>query len=279
MTSDRPVERPVDLGGADIDAVREALEGAVREANEAINAVRAGKRVRVGHKPGEGPVTEADYAADDILHERLMPLVPGARWISEESSEVARILRGEPTWVVDPLDGTREFLRGLPEFGVSVALFAQGRLVLGSVGLPAEQSVLSAIVAGGRRETRRDGVPLPTLPNDGVVRRVVVSRHDYEQRRLHYQIPYEVYPCGSSAVKLVHAAGIDTDVYFSTGPRSLWDIAGGVAILEGVGGQLLQINGRPLELSPQQIEVPAFVAGAPLDALTLLRRLGAPLEV
>ena len=274
MTSDRPI----DLGGADVDAVREALEAAVTEANKAISAVRAGKRVRVGHKPGEGPVTEADYAADDILHERLMPLVPGARWISEESAEEAPLLRGEPTWVVAPLDGTSEFLRGLPEFGVSVALFVQGRLVMGAVGLPAEDSVLSAVIGGGRRETRRDGVTLPMLPNDGVVRRVVVSRHDYERRRLQFQIPYEVYPCGSSAVKLVHAAGIDTDVYLSTGPRSLWDIAGGVAIIEGVGGTLLQINGRPLVLSPQQIEVPAFVAGAPTDALTLLRRLGAPLD-
>lgn len=271
--------RPLDLGGANVDAVRDALEAAVREANEAIRAVLRGARVRVGHKPGEGPVTEADYAADDILHARLMPLVPGARWLSEESAEVAPLLHGEPTWVVDPLDGTREFLRGLPEFGVSVALFAGGRLAMGAVGLPAEEAVFSAIVAGGRREARRDGVPLPVLPDDGVVRRVVVSRHDYERRRLQFQIPYEVYPCGSSAVKLVHAAGLDTDIYFSTWPRSVWDVAGGAAVIEGVGGTLLQLNGRPLVLSPQQIEVPAFVAGAPADGFTLLRRLGAPLEV
>jgi 3'-phosphoadenosine 5'-phosphosulfate (PAPS) 3'-phosphatase len=272
-------ELPLDLGGADVDAVRDGLEAAVREANEAIRKVLRGARVRVGHKPGEGPVTEADYAADDILHERLMPLVPAARWISEESAEAAPLLRGEPTWVVDPLDGTSEFLRGLPEFGVSVALFIGGRLAMGAVGLPSEQAVLSAIVAGGRQEARRDGVTLPMLPDDGVVRRVVVSRHDYEYRQLHYQIPYEVYPCGSSAVKLVHAASLDTDVYFSTGPRSVWDVAGGAAILEGVGGTLLRINGRPLVLSPQEIEVPAFVAGAPADALTLLRRLGAPLDI
>ena len=272
-------QRPLDLGGMGVDAVRDGLEAAVREANEAIRAVLRGAHVRVGHKPGEGPVTEADYAADDILHERLMPLVPGARWISEESSEVAPLLHGEPTWVVDPLDGTREFLRGLPEFGVSVALFIGGRLAMGAVGLPAEEAVFSAIVGGGRREARRDGVTLPMLPDDGVVRRVVVSRHDYERRRLQFQIPYEVYPCGSSAVKLVHAAGLDTDIYFSTGPRSVWDIAGGAAILEGVGGTLLRTNGRPLVLSPQQIEVPAFVAGAPADALTLLRRLGAPLDL
>ncbi|MSQ30151.1 MAG: hypothetical protein EXR68_06675 [Dehalococcoidia bacterium] len=269
----------MDLGGADIDAVRDALEAAVREANEAIRAVLQGTHVRMRYKPGEGPVTEADYAADDILHERLMPLVSGARWISEESAEEAPLLHGEPTWVVDPLDGTSEFLRGLPEFGVSVALFVGGHLAMGAVGLPADQSVLSAIVAGGRREARRDGVTLPVLPNDGQVRRVVVSRHDYERRGLQHRMPYEVYPCGSSAVKLVHAAGVDTDVYLSTGPRSIWDVAGGAAILEGVGGRLLRIDGRTLVLSPQQIEVPAFVAGAPADALMLLRRLGAPLAM
>ena len=171
--------------------------------------------------------------------------------------------------------GTREFLRGLPEYGVSVGLFVDDRLVLGAVGLPPEQAVLSGLVAAGRAESRRDGVPMRTLPNDGVVRRVVVSRNDYEHRRIQYRIPYEVYPCGSAAVKLVHAASVETDVYFSTGPRSVWDVAGGVAVLEGVGGALLTIAGRPLVLSPQQIEVPPYVAGAPADCLTLLRRLAA----
>jgi 3'(2'), 5'-bisphosphate nucleotidase len=264
----------------DLDAARAGLESAVAAACDAIRGVLAQATVRVGHKPGEGPVTEADYAADDVLHERLMPLIEGARWLSEESVEVAPLIRGEPTWVVDPLDGTREFLRGLPEFGVSVGLFVDDRLVMGAIGLPAPGEVYSGLVWGDRREARRNGEPLPSLPNDGVVRRVVVSRNDYEHRRIQFALPseYEVYPMGSAAVKLVHASLESTDVYFSTGPRSVWDVAGGAAVLEGVGGALLMINGRPLQLTPREIHVPPYVAGAPEDCMTLLRRLGAPLE-
>ncbi len=263
----------------DMDAVRDGLEAAVEAACEAIRGVMTQARVRVGYKPGEGPVTEADYAADDVLHQRLMPLVEGARWLSEESVEQARLRAGEPTWVVDPLDGTREFLRGLPEFGVSVGLFVGDRLVLGAVGLPVQGEVYSGLSWDGRREARRDGVPLPVLPEDGHVERVVVSRHDFERRRIQLQIPYEVYPMGSAAVKLVHAATSDADVYLSTGPRSVWDVAGGVAVLQGVGGALLRLDGRPLDLSPRDVHVPPYVAGATEDCLTLLRRLGAHLRV
>ena len=265
----------------DLDAVRIGLEHAVSEANRAILAVIAQDTVRVGHKPGEGPVTEADHAADDVLHRELIDLIEGAHWISEESRQEAPLIHGEPTWVVDPLDGTREFLRGIPEFGVSVGLFVGDELVLGAVGLPltdddeAEPSVLSGLIDGDRLEARVDGVPMASIADRREVERVVVSRHDYEWRQLHYQIPFDVYPCGSAAVKLVHSADGQADVYFSTGPRSVWDVAGGVAVLEAAGGALLMLNGKRLALSPQQIRIPPYVAGPRESCLTLLRRLGA----
>jgi fructose-1,6-bisphosphatase/inositol monophosphatase family enzyme len=274
--SDAAGRRPNEL---DLDEVRSGLEAAVFAANDAIRAVLDRKVVRVGHKPGEGPVTEADHAADDVLHERLMPLIDGAHWLSEESEQEHAIVSHEPTWVVDPLDGTREFLRGLPEFGVSAGLFVGDALVLGAVGLPMEEAVLSGLVTDDRRDARRTAggevEQLDALPAGGAVDRVVVSRHDYEYRELHYQIPYAVYPCGSAAVKLVHAADGSADVYFSTGPRSVWDVAGGAAVLEGVGGALLMVNGEPLRLSPLQVGVPPYAAGAPESCRTLLRRLGA----
>jgi fructose-1,6-bisphosphatase/inositol monophosphatase family enzyme len=263
----------------DLDRLRDGLERAVAQANEAILSVVGQETVRVDHKPGEGPVTEADHAADDVLHRELMPLIDGAHWISEESRQDAPMIHGEPTWVVDPLDGTREFLRGIPEFGVSVGLFVDDEIVLGAVGLPVtsddESSVLSGLVHGVRREARRDGIALDSIEHLESVERVVVSRHDFEWRQLQHQIPYDVYPCGSAAVKLVHAADGQADVYFSTGPRSVWDVAGGVAVLEAVGGMLLMLNGERLALSPQQVGIPPYVAGPRGACLTLLRRLGA----
>ncbi|MCY4616584.1 MAG: hypothetical protein OXC71_09375, partial [Chloroflexi bacterium] len=186
-------------------------------------------------------------------------------------------------WVIDPLDGTREFLRGLPEFGVSVGFFADDQLVLGAAGLPAEDEpvVYSGIVTDERREARVDGVPLlpldpPGLDDDGDPDpgRIVVSRWDYEHRRLQHRLPFEVYPLGSAVVKLVHAATGEAGVYLSTGPRSVWDAAGGAAVLAGAGGVVLQVNGAPLELSPQQERIPPFVAGEPGRAMALLRSLG-----
>ena len=259
-----------DLG--DLDRVRDGLERAVHAANDAIREVVSQAEIRVGHKPGEGPVTEADHAADDVLHRELMPLIEGAHWLSEESRQVGDIVHGEPTWVVDPLDGTREFLRGIPEFGVSVGLFFGDTLVLGAVGLPVEEAVLSGLIAGDRREARRDGEPLEALSDHAAVRRVVVSRHDYEWREIQYAIPYDVYPCGSAAVKLVRAA--EGDVYFSTGARSVWDVAGGAALLRAVGGDLIGIDGEPVPLSPLQEGVPAYAAATPHAAIELLTRVG-----
>ena len=263
------------LDGIDLDATREGLEAAVREAGEAILKVLKQDTIRVGHKRGEGPVTEADHAADNVLHERLMDVIPSAHWLSEESEQIAPLIRGEPTWVVDPLDGTREFLRGLPEWGVSVGLFVDDRLVLGAIGLPTSGDVLSGLLDGERREARQNREPMMLLSADGEVRRVVVSRNDYEWRRIQHQIPYEVYPCGSAVMKLAHVVDGQADVYFSTGPRSVWDVAGGAAVLEAAGGALVQFNGKPLALSPQRIRVPAYVAAEPALAVTFLRRLGA----
>jgi 3'-phosphoadenosine 5'-phosphosulfate (PAPS) 3'-phosphatase len=259
----------LDLGG-----LRDELEDAVSAAAEAILAVLDRGRIRVGHKWGEGPVTEADYAADDALHQRLMPLISGAQWLSEESEQLAPLIHGEPTWVVDPLDGTREFLRGLPEFGVTVGLFVDDQLVLGAIALPMSRDVYSGLVSDGRREARKNGEPLPDLATDGEVHRVVVSRHDYERRRLHARFPFETYPAGSAALKLLHAAEGTADAYLSTGPRSIWDVAGGAAILEGAGGTLLMADGRPLMLSPRQVHVPPYVAGEREACLTVLRSIG-----
>ena len=269
--------------GLDLDVLRDGLEDAVRAASAAIRDVVARGNMRVGHKWGAGPVTEADHAADDVLHARLAPLIPGAHWLSEESEQAGPLVHGEPTWVIDPLDGTREFIRGLPEFGVSAALFAADRLVLGAAGLPfgtdaeAGGGVYSGLLDGERREARRDGERLPSLLDDADASdpgRIVVSRWDYEHRQLHMRLPYEVYPLGSAVVKLVHAATGAAGVYLATGPRSVWDAAGGAAVLAAVGGTMLQIDGRPLQLSPLQVSIPPFVAGSPARARALLRGIG-----
>ena len=266
-----------------LPALRDALEDAVRAAGAAVGAFLDAGRVRVAVKfgaRGPEPLSEADRAADEVLRARLPPLLPGAHWLSEESAQDEPIVPGEPAWVVDPLDGTREFLLGLPEFGVSAALFLGDRLALGAVALPprgrgGDWSVLSGLPRGPRPEARRDGVPLPPLADGGAIGRVAVSRHDYERRRLQLRVPFEVYPAGSSVLKLAQVAAGEAGAYLSTGPRSVWDAAGGAAVLEAAGGALLGAGGRPLRLTPQQVRIPPFAAAAPARARAVLRAVGA----
>jgi len=258
--------------------VRDALEDAVYKAGVAISEIISSGHIRVEMKFGEGPVSEADHAADEILQQQLIPLIPGGHWLSEESKQSHPLVAGEPTWVVDPLDGTREFQQGLPEFGVSVGLFIDNRLVLGAIALPplrqeGDWSVLSGILEGSQPEARRDGSDLTPVEDNDEVGRVVISRHDYERRHLQLHIPFEVYPAGSSVLKLAQVAIGEAGVYLSTQPRSVWDVAGGAAVLAAAGGVLLKSDGNLLELSPQQVRIPAFVAAAPKRGLALLNTI------
>ncbi|MBA01152.1 MAG: hypothetical protein CL752_01860 [Chloroflexi bacterium] len=257
--------------------LRDNVEDAVIAANDVIRQILTQSSLKVGHKPGEGPVTEADHAADEILFNKLNSLIDGSQWLSEESKQDTPLITGRPTWVVDPLDGTREFIRGLPEFGVSVGLFIEGNLSLGVIGLPKyseeKGSIFSGLLGEVDAEFKHDGNLISELNDHGEIRNVVVSRHDYEWRRLQYHIPFPTYPCGSAAVKLIHAASGIADVYFSTGPRSVWDVAGGVAVLKAAGGVLLQIDGNELTLSPDQIGIPPYVAGLESSCRKLLKEL------
>ena len=133
----------------DLDAVREGLEAAVVAAGESILDMLRRGTVRVSHKRGEGPVTEADHAADDVLHERLMPLIDGAQWLSEESRQRGALIHGAPTWIVDPLDGTRNFASANPHVCVNLALTHGDRLVLGLTYDPFREELFHAIEGGG----------------------------------------------------------------------------------------------------------------------------------
>jgi len=272
-----PEHPPGSLVALDLDALRAAAEAAVAAAGEAILAVVRRGHIRVASKGHEGPVSEADHAADEVLSERLLPLIDGAQWVSEESEQSAPLRRGAPTWVVDPLDGTREFLRGLPEYGVSVGLFVDDVLVLGVVGIPATGEMLSAIVTADRREASCNGESLAPLDPLMPLSRVVLSRHDFEWTTLAEMLPYDVYPCGSAAVKLAHVAQGKAQLYLASGPRSVWDMAGGAALVRAVGGdQIAMMTGHTVAMRPGQVRVPAHVAGLGVHAsefLTQLRKL------
>jgi len=221
-----------------------------REAGAAIMQVYA-QDFAVGHKDDRSPLTEADLAAHRIIVAGLQQLTPEIPVLSEESASVpwAERQRWVRYWLVDPLDGTREFVKKNGEFTVNIALIDRGESVFGVVHAPA----LDELHWGGRRLGAfvADGeamVPLaarrPALPP----LRVAASRSHRDPRSsAAIERMGEVEPIGlGSSLKFCRLAEARLDVYPRFAPTSEWDTAAGQAVLEGAGGAVITLDGKPL---------------------------------
>jgi len=219
-----------------------------RRAGEAIEVVRGGP-LEAEEKADGSPVTRADRAAEAILVEGLRGLLPGVAVVSEEGDvEAAVAAAGSAYWLVDPLDGTKEFLKGLPEYTVNVALVEAGVPVLGVIYVSAVgSSYLAARGHGARRrdaqgETRLQAVPVADP------RRAVVSRSHLspETSALLARLGVtETIPSGSS-LKMCAVAEGAADIYPRLGPTRLWDTAAGAAIATEAGCDVVGLDGKPL---------------------------------
>lgn len=230
-------------------ALREPVLELAREAGRAIMAVyRAGFEVR--RKADRSPLTEADLAAHRILVEGLRRLDARIPVLSEESPAVEVALRREWThlWLVDPLDGTREFIERNDEFTVNVALVEHGVPVLGVVHAPALGETASA-VRGEMPVFERDGRPVaPVRSGSDRPPRVAASR-SHGCRRSELALArlgaHERLSIGS-ALKFIRVANGEADVYLRLGPTSEWDTAAGQCLIEAAGGCVTALDGRPL---------------------------------
>lgn len=200
----------------------------------------------IARKADGTQVTDADIQVDALLRRELTQLVPEAGWLSEESEADPSRLAREWVWILDPLDGTKEFMRGIPEFAVSVALVRDGEPVLGGILNPAtgEGGVGGAggpVTFWGIAEA--EGAPR-TL--DGAM--ACVSRSEIEDGSI---APFlglvgKTRPVGSVAYKLLRVAAGLEDLTFSVQPKSEWDICGGVVLLHATGKTYRRLDGEPV---------------------------------
>ncbi len=239
-----------------------ALIDLVRRAGDAILEIYHGD-FDVETKEDASPLTQADLAAHRILAEGLAELTPDVPMISEESSppEFAVRSRWPRYWLVDPLDGTKEFINKNGEFTVNVALIEDHRPVLGVVGVPARGTVYTGDVAkgvaekhgAGSREAVR-GRPM----EDGTPLVVVASRsHGGERLERYLERLGGVYPEVSrtpvgSSLKLCILAEGRADLYPRLGPTSEWDIAAAHAVLEAAGGAVWAVDGSPVTYNAKE---------------------------
>ncbi|MGH8231420.1 MAG: 3'(2'),5'-bisphosphate nucleotidase CysQ [Steroidobacteraceae bacterium] len=233
--------------------------------DEIMRIYQAGFNVTLKHD--RSPLTEADLAAQRLIAAGLNRLTPRWPMLGEESApEIFAQRRDWDTlWLVDPLDGTREFVKRNGEFSVNIALVKDGEPVLGVVSAPA-RSVLYAAVRGGgafRRNGRGDLEPIRVQPTAATPLRVLGSRSFGDaklDRKLDELGPQTRISLGS-ALKFGALAEGSGDLYVRRGPTSEWDTAAGQAVVIEAGGTVVDLAGRPLRYNVrEQLTNPSFIA-------------------
>ncbi|WP_338888361.1 3'(2'),5'-bisphosphate nucleotidase CysQ [Aeromonas rivipollensis] len=244
-----------------------ALEPIARAAGDAILAIYC-QPFAVEYKQDESPLTAADQGAHEVIVQALTRLMPDIPVLSEESdAETMQARLGwSRYWLVDPLDGTKEFVSRNGEFTVNIALIEEGRPVWGLVYAP----VLDRLWYGGKgvgawRVADGTHKAIQTLPHqEGAPWRVVGSRNHLSQETLDYLAPFgeiELVSMGSSLKFCIIAEG-DAELYPRLAPTCEWDTAAAQAVLEGAGGSVTQLDGSALAYNKPDILNPWFVARA-----------------
>ena len=243
------------------------LDLAARLAERAAAEIRAirDRGFKVHRKADHSDVTEADHAAEAIILAGLRQALPGCTVVAEEEIAAGkRIAATEQFWLVDPLDGTREFTSGGDDFAVNIGLVRNGRPVLGVVGVPATGEMFGGIVGvgawRGRGGAMRSPIAARVPPTDGLT--VVASRHHGDQARLDNFLAgrkvREVVNFGSS-LKFCRLAEGRADLYPRFGRTMEWDTCAPHAVLLAAGGRVETLDGAPLHYGKPGWDNPHFV--------------------
>ena len=223
---------------SDVERIREGLE----RARVVLQRFTPGE-IEARRKTGDDPVTEADTTVDTLLREFLPQ--DGEGWLSEETEDDLDRLDRRRVWVVDPLDGTREFVTGIPEWCVSIGLVEDGEPVAGGILNPATGET---IVGGRGLGVTLNGLPArvtgrTTLEGATVLAsRSEVKRGEWQGYR---EDLFEIRPTGSVAYKLGLVAAGTVDATWTLTPKHEWDVAAGVALVLAAGGVI--VAGSPEE--------------------------------
>ncbi|MVN88120.1 3'(2'),5'-bisphosphate nucleotidase CysQ [Deinococcus sp. HMF7620] len=244
---------------------QKAAERLAREAGALLlSHLRVG--LTVEHKTSaDDPVTAADREASALITRGLAQAFPDDGLLSEEEADSPERLTRSRVWIIDPIDGTKEFSTGSPDYCVSIGLAVDGEAVLGVVYAPATDELFAGVVGAG---VTLNGQPVSPAAA-GPEWRVAVS--DTEHSRELHAVPLPgMVPSGSIALKLARIAAGQADVTFTMSPRSEWDIAAGHALLRAAGGDLRRRDGRPVRYNQPRPHIEQGLIGGQPGALAWL---------
>ena len=258
----------IDRDGA--AALMEPLTELVIRAGAAILAVNR-QAMRIDGKVDGSPVTEADLAADRVIGEGLARLMPQVPALSEERVDLAKPPYRGSFFLIDPLDGTKEFVAGRSEFTVNLALVTNGTPILGIISAPALGLIWRGLVGrGAERLTTgaavRAAEPIHTRPTPrrGEPWVVAVSRSHGDARTEAFieSRPGAIRQAVGSAVKFGRVAEGSADIYPRLAPTSEWDVAAGHAVVTAAGGKITDAGGADLRFGEgrEGFIVPEFIA-------------------
>jgi 3'(2'), 5'-bisphosphate nucleotidase len=259
--------------------ILEALTTISMSAAAAILTSRGPSGVR--SKADGSPVTAADQAAETVIRDRLAHLAPAVPIISEEEAERQLPTVGSPSYfLVDPLDGTREYVAGLDEYTINIGLISAGSPMLGIITAPALGLIWRGIVGHGAERlafssqttSRPEAIQTRSRPQPQLV--VMVSRSHLDAATQAYvdNLPDTRRAACGSSLKFCRLAEGTADHYPRLGPTRDWDVAAGHAILAAAGGCVIDPDGAALNYGTPNLLIPSFLAwGSPAPAAEALK--------
>jgi len=248
---------------------------AVRAAREAGAIVRHWyeRPITVTEKGPDHPLTRADLEANACIRDHVSTAFPDDGWLSEETADSSERLSRRRVWVVDPLDGTKEFIQHIPEFCVCIALVEAGRPILGVSYNPATDRLYVAVRGAG---TTLNGEPARVSTQASLADAVVMASRSEDKRREWdpFKPLMRVTLTGSVAFKLAELSTGNGDATFTLTPKNEWDICAGSILVEEAGGRVTGLEGEPLVFNQASPLRPGMIAsnGVLHDALLRVTR-------
>lgn len=255
------------------------VEDEIRRIKLALDAARivledyTAGRVASTLKAGGDPVTEADLAVDAAVRAVLQE--PGDGWLSEETTDDRSRLSCRRVWIVDPIDGTREFIEGIPEWCVSIALAIDGQPVAGGIFNPVTgESVVGGVGSPPKYIGHREPVSATGLADAMILAsRSEIKRGEWDAFT---SLGLNVVPMGSVAYKLALVAAGRADATWTLVPKREWDVAGGAALLTAAGAHYRRKDHANVVFNNEKTLLPGFVAARDELAAEVESALAAP---
>jgi myo-inositol-1(or 4)-monophosphatase len=243
------------------DDILEKTVKIVQKAGDKVISFYKSADLVVLEKSPDNPLSEADIACDSFLKTELLHIFPSAGWLSEETIDSFERLDKEFVWIVDPIDGTKEFVLGVPEFSISVGLVQNGETILGVVYNPATKELY---YAGKNTPVYCVGVEIQTT-------NIAVTLHDAKVDASNSEIMRgefeqfagyvgKISAVGSIAYKLARLSAGSSDATWSREPKSYWDICAGVHLIKQSDAIIKDLDGNDFLFNTKKVLVNGLIA-------------------